>query len=62
MVTANGGNAKILDFGLSDTDSYCILKHPAGTDKYISPEQLTESVPDCRNDIYSLGKLSKKPI
>ena len=60
MVTANGGNAKILDFGLSDTDSYCILKHPAGTDKYISPEQLTESVPDCRNDIYSLGKVIKK--
>ena len=60
MVTANGGNAKILDFGLSDTDSYSILKHPAGTDKYISPEQLTESVPDCRNDIYSLGKVIKK--
>ena len=31
-----------------------------GTDKYISPEQLTESVPDCRNDIYSLGKVIKK--
>lgn len=60
MVTANGGNAKVLDFGLSDTDSYCVLKHPAGTENYISPEQLTESVPDCRNDIYSLGCIIRK--
>lgn len=60
MVTVNGGNAKILDFGLSDTDSYSILKHPAGTDKYMSPEQLTEPVADCRNDIYSLGCVIRK--
>lgn len=60
MVATNGGNAKVLDFGLSDTDSYSILKHPAGTENYISPEQLTAAVPDCRNDIYSLGKIIKE--
>lgn len=60
MVTTNGSNAKLLDFGLSDTDSYCILKQPAGTENYISPEQLTQSVPDCRNDIYSLGCIIRK--
>lgn len=60
MVTGNGGNVKLVDFGLSDTDSYCILKQPAGTEKYMSPEQLAEPLPDCRNDIYSLGKVIKK--
>lgn len=60
MVTTNGGNAKVLDFGLSDTDSYSILKHPAGTKNYISPKQLTAAIPDCRNDIYSLGKIMKE--
>ena len=31
MVTTNGNNLKLIDFGLSDTDSYQILKQPAGT-------------------------------
>lgn len=57
MVTKNGSNLKIIDFGLSDTDSYNILKQPAGTEKYISPEQRNTSVPDCRNDIFSVGKI-----
>lgn len=55
LVTANGLNVKIIDFGLSDTDAWTILKQPAGTRDYISPEQLETGVPDCRNDIYSLG-------
>lgn len=55
LVTSNGLNVKIIDFGLSDADSYVILKQPAGTRRYVSPEQQTDSVPDCRNDIYSLG-------
>lgn len=57
MVTTNGNNLKLIDFGLSDTDSYQILKQPAGTEKYMSPEQKQTSVPDCRNDIYSVGKI-----
>lgn len=57
MISKNGANLKLIDFGLSDTDSYNILKHPAGTEKYMSPEQKLSAVPDCRNDIYSIGKI-----
>lgn len=60
LVTRNGMNAKLIDFGLSDTDSYSILKHPAGTQGYISPEQLSVPLPDAKNDIYSLGIILKK--
>lgn len=55
IITANGNNVKLIDFGLADTDSHTILKQPAGTRKYISPEQMLTSVADVRNDIYSLG-------
>lgn len=55
MVTQNGQNVKIIDFGLADTDNYAVLKQPAGTPRYISPEQLASPEPDVRNDIYSLG-------
>lgn len=55
MITHNGNHAKLIDFGLSDTDSYAILKQPAGTPGYISPEQEVSRKADIRNDIYSLG-------
>lgn len=55
MITHNGGALKLIDFGLSDTDNYAILKQPAGTDGFVSPEQQKEEIPDVRNDIYSLG-------
>ncbi len=55
MITNNGCVVKLIDFGLSDTDSYAILKGPAGTSGYISPEQMAGCAPDVRNDIYSLG-------
>lgn len=55
LVTHNGNNVKIIDFGLADTDSHAILKQPAGTRHYISPEQEKTDTPDVRNDIYSLG-------
>lgn len=57
MVTHNGTNIKIIDFGLADTDAHTILKQPAGTPGYMSVEQQMESRPDVRNDIYSLGIL-----
>lgn len=60
MITNNGNNLKIIDFGLSDTDSHSILKQPGGTDGYISPEQRQSSTPDIRNDIYSLGVIFKQ--
>lgn len=55
MITYNGYHVKLIDFGLADTDSYAILKQPAGTSGYISPEQETSRQADIRNDIYSLG-------
>lgn len=55
IITSNGDNAKLIDFGLADTDSHTILKQPAGTLKYMAPEQMQTAVADVRNDIYSLG-------
>ena len=56
IITNNGNNVKIIDFGLSDADDYLILKQAAGTKKYAAPEQLIPNNPiDCRADIYSLG-------
>lgn len=55
IVTKNSTSIKLIDFGLADTCSYAILKQPAGTPQYMSPEQMQTSVADVRNDIYSLG-------
>lgn len=55
IITSNGDNVKLIDFGLADTDSHTILKQPAGTLKYMAPEQMQTAVADVRNDIYSLG-------
>ena len=55
MVTRNGEHLKLIDFGLADNDHLAILKQPAGTPGYTSPEQASDTTPDIRNDIYSLG-------
>lgn len=55
MITRNGANVKIIDFGLADNDSYAVFKSPAGTEHYIAPEQMNATEADSRNDIYSLG-------
>ena len=56
MITHNGNNVKIIDFGLADNDMYAVLKQPAGTNKYMPPEQISGDVPlDCRADIYAFG-------
>ena len=55
LITRNGEHLKLIDFGLADSDSYAILKQPAGTSGYMSPEQKNTAVADVRNDIYSLG-------
>ncbi|MCQ2213867.1 MAG: serine/threonine protein kinase [Bacteroidaceae bacterium] len=60
IVTHNGDNLKIIDFGLSDTDSHYICKQPAGTVKYMSPEQMKHNEADVRNDIYSIGVILKE--
>lgn len=57
MITRNGQNVKLIDFGLADTDSYAVFKQPAGSEGFIAPEQSNGSIPDSRNDIYSLGSI-----
>ena len=65
LVTRNGNNVKIIDFGLSDADDYAILKQSAGTLKYMAPEQKmilneTGGVIDCKSDVYSFGLLLRR--
>ncbi len=60
MITRNGGHVKMVDFGLADADSYAVLKQPAGTEGYISPEQRQTAVADIRNDIYSIGVIMQQ--
>jgi hypothetical protein len=55
IVTHNGNNVKIIDFGLSDSDSYASFKAPAGTRMYASPELLAGEQIDGRSDLWSLG-------
>ena len=54
IITHKGNNVKIIDFGLSCSDSFISI--PSGTKKYSSPEQINniKSV-DAGSDIYSLG-------
>lgn len=52
MVTHNGQYLKLIDFGLSDTDSHAVLKAPAGTKGYMAPEG--------PSDIYSLGVILRE--
>lgn len=52
MVTHNGQYLKLIDFGLSDTDSHAVLKVPAGTKGYMAPEG--------PSDIYSLGVILRE--
>lgn len=60
MITHNGHNVKLIDFGLADSDNFNILKLPAGTSGYIAPEQLAPGAKaDVRSDIYSLGMVIK---
>ena len=47
MLTNDGQHLKLIDFGLSDTESHAILKAPAGTEGYMAL--------DGPSDIYSLG-------
>lgn len=58
LITRNGNNVKIIDFGLSDTDDFAILKQPAGSPKYMAPEQRDNQVEiDARADLYAFSKI-----
>lgn len=55
MLTYNGNNVKLIDFGLSDSDTHSVLKGSAGTRIYASPELITGGEVDYHTDIFSLG-------
>ncbi len=57
LVTNNGANIKILDFGFADRDADSELKLSAGTEKYAAPELMAGLPVDNRADIYSMGKI-----
>lgn len=60
LITFRGGNVKLIDFGFADSDSYSILKQPAGTKAYASPELLTGKDVDQTTDLWSLGLIIKE--
>lgn len=60
LITRNGQNVKLMDFGLSDADSATLFKQPAGTIVYASPEQKRGDVLDNRSDIWSLGVMMRE--
>lgn len=61
MITTNGGNVKLIDFGYSNEENYAVLKHRAGTRKYAAPEHLADDgIIDARTDIYSLGVILRE--
>lgn len=60
MVTHHGQDAKLIDFSLADSDSFGVLKLPAGTSGYIAPELFIPGAQtDARADAYSLGMVMR---
>jgi len=60
IVANRGGNAKLLDFGLSDSDAFLSGKQAAGTLEYAAPEVIAGESGDMSSDIYSLGVILGK--
>lgn len=54
LITRNGHNVKLIDFGYADCD-FSIDKATGGTKSYASPELLNGGEIDCKSDIYSIG-------
>lgn len=57
LITTNGDNVRLIDFGIADADDYVVLKQPGGSKGFIAPEVLEGKVADCRADIYAIGKI-----
>ncbi|MBQ7489023.1 MAG: serine/threonine protein kinase [Bacteroidales bacterium] len=60
LITRNGNNVKLIDFGLADSDSYAVLKGAAYTKAYAAPEQVAGAAVDSRADIYAFGLILKQ--
>lgn len=57
MVTHDGNDLKLIDFGLADRSDSSLLKAPAGTRRFVAPEVLEGHSGDVRSEIYSLGRV-----
>lgn len=58
MLTFSGNIVKLVDFGLSDGNSFTFIKIPSGTRNYMAPEQKKEDAKaDIAGDVYSFGVL-----
>lgn len=57
LVTHKGSHVKLIDFGLSDSDTHATHKESAGTVVYAAPEVLRGEPADVRSDIFSLGRI-----
>lgn len=56
LITHRGNTVKLIDFSLSDSDTYVVLKNPAGSLRYVAPEVLRPGAkPTAAADIYSYG-------
>lgn len=60
IITCNGNNVRLIDFGFSDADDFVTGRRLGATQRYASPELLSGSeTVDHRSDIYSLGCLMR---
>ena len=57
MLTYDGNQVKLIDFGFADSPEYGSLKHSGGTRAYAAPEQLSNSDIKSTSDIFALGKV-----
>lgn len=57
ILTFDGNQTKLIDFGFADSPEYGLLKHSGGTRGYASPEQISNSNIKSTSDIYALGKI-----
>lgn len=56
LVSCHGNSVKIIDFNYSDSEEFVVFKNPAGSKKYIAPEQFDPNArPTAVADIYSFG-------
>lgn len=59
MVTHSGNVVKLIDFSLSDSNTFMVIKVPAGTRSYMDPEQLKPGAKaNVKADIYSFGVIA----
>ena len=59
LISRSSDSVKLLDFGLSDTDTHYLARTMGCTAEYASPELLRQENVDARSDIYSLGLMLK---